>query len=211
MEIQQLKAAEVIRNQYGFWNHPEWANYFKTNFNQNEHLSDEEITRVHAHFNVTTDRVYFESDASEELSIRYFDKGDQTAIIEWNPSKPDHDRNWFLVSIFENSNGDVVALWAKQYNTFLSIERQLFEKNFVENGGELRFLKWDECSDGNGSYEIDWDKFGIINDPEDDDAIDDYAEHVTSCLMSWVECAKIKNAEIDALKAELAKAKGASI
>lgn len=211
MEIQQLKAAEVVRNKYGFWNHPEWENYFKSNFNQNEHLSDEEITRVHVHFNVTTDRVYFETDAPEELTLRYFEKDDQSAIVDWNPSKPDHDRNWFLVSIFENSNGDVVALWAKQYNTFLSIERPLFEENFVENGGDLRFLKWDECTDGNGSYETDWDVFGHHNEYEDDEEIMAHAEHVTSCLMSWVECARLKNKEIESLKAELAKAKEASI
>lgn len=209
MEIQQLKAVEVVRNQYGFWNHPDWKNYFETNFNKQEHLSEEDITRLHVHFNVKTDRVYFESEAPEELIVRYFDKGDQTAIIDWNPSKPDHDRDWFLVSIFENSNGDVIALWAKQYNTFLSIERPLFEKNFVENGGDLQFLKWDECTDGNGSYQTDWDAFGHHNETEDDEAIMEHAEHVTSCLMSWLNCARLKNLEIDILKAELAKAKEA--
>jgi len=211
MKIQQLKAAEVVRNKYGFWNHPEWDIYLETNFNQKEYLSVEDMTHLHVHFNITTDRVYFESDASEELSKRYFDNDDQSAIIEWNPSKPDHDRDWFLVSIFENSNGDVVALWAKQYNTFLSIERPLFEENFIENGGDLRFLKWDECTDGNGSYETDWDAFGHHNEPEDDEEIMAHAEHVTSCLMSWAECARLKNKEIDALKAELAKAKEATL
>ncbi|MGB9040242.1 MAG: hypothetical protein WCC23_17275 [Acinetobacter calcoaceticus] len=211
MEIQQLKAAEVVRDDCGFWNHPEWENYFRTNFKLNEHLSDEEVTRLHVHFNVTTDRVYFETDASEEVSIRYFNKGDLTAIKDWNPSKPDHDRDWFLVSIFKNSNGDVVALWAKQYNTFLSIERPLFEENYVENGGDLRFLKWDECTDGNGSYQTDWDAFGHHNEPEDDEEIMAHAEHVTSCLMSWAECARLKNKEIDVLKAELAKAKEATL
>lgn len=209
MEIQQLKAAEVVRNQYGFWNHPEWANYFKTNFNQNEHLSDEEITRVHVHFNVTTARVYFESDASEELSKRYFDNDDQSAIIEWNPSKPDHDRDWFLVSIFENSNGDVVALWAKQYNTFLSIERPLFEENFIANGDDLDDLVWEACSNGNGTYQPNWSECEFEHG-EDEEVIFK-AKQITSKLNTWLECARLKNLEIDILKAELAKAKEATL
>ncbi|MND23250.1 hypothetical protein D3C80_136500 [compost metagenome] len=209
MEIQQLKAAEVVRNKYGFWNHPEWENYFKSNFNQNEHLSDEEITRVHVHFNVTTDRVYFESDAPEELTFRYYKKEDQAAIIEWNPSKPDHDRDWFLVSIFENSNGDIVALWAKQYNTFLSIERPLFEQNFVENGDDFDDLVWEGCTNGNGSYQPNWSECEFEHG-EDEEVIFK-AKQITSKLNTWLECAKLKNKEIDALKAELAKAKEATL
>ncbi|HCT3318138.1 TPA: hypothetical protein OTT47_000278 [Acinetobacter nosocomialis] len=209
MEIQQLKAAEVVRNKYGFWNHPEWENYFKSNFNQNEHLSDEEITRVHVHFNVMTDRVYFEFDAPEELTSRYYKKEDQAAIIEWNPSKPDHDRDWFLVSIFENSNGDVVALWAKQYNTFLSIERPLFEENFVENGEDLDDLVWEGCTDGNGSYQPNWSECEFEHG-EDEEVIFK-AKQITSKLNTWLECARLKNLQIDILKAELAKAKEASL
>ncbi|HCA5308052.1 TPA: hypothetical protein MW274_000049 [Acinetobacter baumannii] len=209
MQIQQLKAAEVVRNKFGFWNHPEWKNYLETHFNQNEYLSDEEITRVHVHFNVTTDRVYFETDAPEELTLRYFEKDDQSAIADWNPSKPDHDRDWFLVSIFENSNGDVVALWAKQYNTLLSIERPLFEKNFTEIGGDLDDLVWEGFTDGNGSYQPNWSECEFEHG-EDEEVIFK-AKQITSKLNTWLECAKLKNKEIDALKAELAKAKEASI
>lgn len=209
MEIQQLKAAELVRDDCGFWNHPEWENYFRTNFKLNEHLSDEEVTRLHVHFNVTTDRVYFETDASEELSIRYFNKGDLTAIKDWNPSKPDHDRDWFLVSIFENSNGDVVALWAKQYNTFLSIERPLFELNFVENGDDLDDLVWEECTNGSGSYQPNWSECEFEHG-EDEEVIFK-AKQITSKLNTWIECAKLKNKEIDNLKAELAKAKEATL
>ncbi|WP_411583123.1 hypothetical protein [Acinetobacter nosocomialis] len=209
MEIQQLKAAEVTRDDCGFWNHPEWENYFRSHFKLNEHLSDEEVTRLHVHFNVTTDRIYFETDASEELSIRYFNKGDLTAIKDWIPSKPDHDHDWFLVSIFENSNGDVVALWAKQYNTFLSIERPLFEENFVENGGDLDDLVWEGCTDGNGSYQPNWNECEFEHG-EDEEVIFK-AKQITSKLNTWLECAKLKNKEIDALKAELAKAKEATL
>lgn len=207
MIIQQLKSAAITRDQYGFWSHPDWKNYIETSFNQSECLSESEIQQVHIHFNITTGHVYFESDATDELIARYYDQNDRTAVQDWIPSKPDHDRDWFIISIHESSNGDVVALWAKPYNTFLNIERPLFEKNYTECGGQLQFLRWEECSDGNGTYQPNWETFGYENSHEDDEGILEQAEHVTSCLSSWIECAKLKTAEIQALKAELAKAK----
>lgn len=74
------------------------------------------------------------------------------------------------------------------------IERPLFEANYIATGGNINFLKWDECSDGTGSYSADWE---AINDADIDDSafdeqIQEHAFHVTGCLHSWVQCAKAK-------------------
>lgn len=72
--------------------------------------------------------------------------------------------------------------------------RPLFEENFVALGGSLAGLKWEECSDGAGSYEVDWGNFAY---PEDEDEMDAdrsimfHAHLVTCCLTSWIESAKV--------------------
>lgn len=91
---------------------------------------------------------------------------------------------------------------AKQYDQeqfqleilVLKQERPLFEENYLKLGGRLQYLKWDECDDGTGSYQADWDAISKANisDSEFDEQIMEHAEHVTSCLHSWVECAKSK-------------------
>lgn len=84
------------------------------------------------------------------------------------------------------------------YIPLIKQERPLFEENYVKNGGDLQFIKWDECSDGEGDYRPDWDKLSQIKhedsfeETEFNQQILDHAEHVTSCLMSWVECARMK-------------------
>jgi len=80
------------------------------------------------------------------------------------------------------------------YIPLIKQERPLFEANYVKNGGDLQYLKWDECDDGAGSYQADWEAISEadIDDPEFDEEIQEHANHVTSCLHSWVECAKSK-------------------
>ena len=85
------------------------------------------------------------------------------------------------------------------YTPLIKQERSLFEANYVKNGGgDLQFLKWDECDDGVGDYQPDWEKIGLVNhktsydEHEFGEKITEYAKHVQSCLMSWVECAKSK-------------------
>lgn len=80
------------------------------------------------------------------------------------------------------------------YMTLIKKERPLFEENYIKNGGKLDYLKWDECNDGTGSYQADWEAIeeaGIV-DAKFDKQIQLDAEDTTSCLHSWVECAKSK-------------------
>lgn len=76
----------------------------------------------------------------------------------------------------------------------LKQERPLFEDNYVKQGGRLQYLKWSECSDGTGSYEVDWESLekDEITDQQFENHIQEHAEHVNGCLHSWVECAKSK-------------------
>lgn len=84
------------------------------------------------------------------------------------------------------------------YTPLIKQERPLFEANYIKNGGDLEFLTWDECDSGAGDYQPNWEKIGLIahknalDENEFDEKIIQHAEHVTSCLMSWVECAKSK-------------------
>lgn len=84
------------------------------------------------------------------------------------------------------------------YAELIKIERPLFEANYVENGGDLQFLKWLETSDGLGGYAPDYDALQIDGgslDIEEVFTIDEVSEHandVQSRLMTWVECAKSK-------------------
>ena len=199
MHIQQLKPVAVERNQYGFWNHPEWKNYFETQLKGTESLSIEQIDELHRYFNIETARVYFESDADADLFNRFYENQEYAAVKEWQPSKPDQDLNWFLASIFENSQGDVIAIWAKfkklyRYEICLEEERQAFERNFIECGGTLAYLEWNECDDECGTYQPDWETIqeAEIDDHEFDEMIMDRAERTTICLMAWLECAKSK-------------------
>ena len=112
-------------------------------------------------------------------------------------SSPNSAAGYFAQNEHEEITLDTLLDLAKQgghepfydYVPLIKQERPVFEANYVKNGGDLQFLKWDECDDGTGDYQPDWEKIGLI-DPET--SFDEHAEHVRSCLMSWVECAKSK-------------------
>lgn len=76
----------------------------------------------------------------------------------------------------------------------LNRERPLFEANYVLLGGSLQFLKWEECDNGTGTYQPDWEAISDSNISESnfDEEILEHSNIVDSCLHSWVECAKSK-------------------
>lgn len=76
----------------------------------------------------------------------------------------------------------------------LNQERPLFEENYVKLGGSLQFLKWSECHDGTGSYQPDWEAISKedINSAKFDEKTQERANTVFLCLLSWIECAKLK-------------------
>lgn len=76
--------------------------------------------------------------------------------------------------------------------SLLKQERPLFEANYVKNGGDLSLIKWSECHDGTGSYEVNWGSISGSEDPDFEEDVMEHASNVQSCLMAWVECAKSK-------------------
>ncbi|MCP0917738.1 hypothetical protein MUB04_14480 [Acinetobacter indicus] len=117
-------------------------------------------------------------------------------------SQPNSPSGYFAQHENQEVSLDELLNMAKQYEQeqcqldiiFLEQERPLFEANFIKLGGQLQYLKWEECRDGTGSYQADWDAIqeADIEDTEFDEQIQEHAEHVTGCLHSWVECAKSK-------------------
>lgn len=73
-------------------------------------------------------------------------------------------------------------------------EREAFAANYVEMGGRMQFLEWDGCEDGAGTYKPDWAAIAEagISSFDFDEEIQEHAEHVTGCLMAWLQCAETK-------------------
>ncbi|ENU80037.1 hypothetical protein F975_01789 [Acinetobacter sp. ANC 3789] len=195
MDIQQLKPVAVERDEYGVWTHPEIKIYTISKSDHFDYFYDSALIDMKRYFNIDIAYVYFEYDVDEELKKLWLEKLNYKAIKQWSPSKPDQDPNWFLISISENEFGHVMAIWAKpkklyRYEICPEEERQAFERNFVECGGYLDDLVWEECNDGNGTYEPNWSERHF--ELGEDEAVIEHASHVTALLMSWLECAKSK-------------------
>lgn len=76
----------------------------------------------------------------------------------------------------------------------LKHERPLFEDNYIRLGGSLQYIKWEECDDGAGTYQVDWLKLPKeeLHKGTLEEEVTARAKLVTNCLFSWVECAKSK-------------------
>lgn len=121
-------------------------------------------------------------------------------------SSPNSAAGSFAESEHEEIALDALLSLAKQgghepfydYIPLIKQERPLFEANYIKNGGDLQLLIWDECDDGAGNYQPNWEEIGLIDhktsfdEHEFGEKIMQHAEHVHSCFMSWVECAKSK-------------------
>lgn len=70
-------------------------------------------------------------------------------------------------------------------------ERQAFEKNYIQKGGDISLLVWKQGDDGKGRYDPNWSLIAN-DDPVYKEKISQQAEQVTACLISWLECAKTK-------------------
>lgn len=70
------------------------------------------------------------------------------------------------------------------------LDRKAFEENFIIIGGSLNHLKWDECSDGTGIYQPDFENIES-NDSKYLDSIKVLADNATSSLALWSHCVKL--------------------
>jgi hypothetical protein len=69
------------------------------------------------------------------------------------------------------------------------VDRKAFEENYKAIGGSLNLLKWDECSDGTGIYQPDYENIDS-DDPVYLEDIKDMAENASSSFALWSQCLK---------------------
>lgn len=109
MAINQLKPVDVVRNDCGFWAHPEFDKYWEVNFNDAEYCSDEQWSELKRYFNIETFRISLELDNCEQWE----NYGDDSDLSNWNPEKPVLSGDWFLMTIYYSEDGPQ-AIWAKE-------------------------------------------------------------------------------------------------
>ncbi|ENU92100.1 hypothetical protein F971_01987 [Acinetobacter vivianii] len=143
---------------------------------------------------------YLYSYPDGRILVDFFD------VEEADLSSPNSAAGYFAKSEHKEITLDALLVLAKcdrhepfyDYIPLIKKERPLFEANYVQKGGDLQYLKWDECDNGSGDYQPNWEEIGLIDhetsfdEHEFNENIVQHAEHVNSCLMSWVECAKSK-------------------
>lgn len=116
MSFQQLAPVEVERSKKnGMWIHPELKKYLDENLSGVDRFSDEDWVTMQDELGVTlvVVEIFDDENVDDELIRRLTEEDDLTAIIDWNPTAPYGDEDYFLVQVFENEDG-VSAMWAKK-------------------------------------------------------------------------------------------------
>ena len=97
-----IQPAKIERDEDGFWTHPDFPAW-------DEDITSETIADWKDENEVNFDCVMFDGDAPEYLEDRYYDRGDLTAVAEWDPVCKRGVS--FLLSIHDTEDGPV-ALFA---------------------------------------------------------------------------------------------------
>lgn len=116
MGYSQLKPIDVNRDKKdGMWFHPDLKAYFHENFLGVEHLGEEDWAKASKDLGVVFQQIEIFDDVKVDENIiqRLLEESDITAVIDWNPTPPNGDTNWFLAQVYEHEDG-VSALWAKK-------------------------------------------------------------------------------------------------
>lgn len=97
------------------WIHPELKKYLDENLSGVDRFSDEDWVTMQDELGVTLVivEIFDDENVDDELIRRLTEEDDLTAIIDWNPTAPNGDEDYFLVQVFENEDG-VSAMWAKK-------------------------------------------------------------------------------------------------
>jgi hypothetical protein len=109
-KINQLKPVDVIRDQYGFWVHPEYQNYWNISFGEGvDFCTDSQWEKLEMNLGIDTKVVELpHMDENDDYDMSLI--SDQVI----NNLKPDGE-GWFIFSIHECNDGPV-AWWAKPKN-----------------------------------------------------------------------------------------------
>ena len=107
MEINQLKPADIVRDESGFWSHPEFSDYLEKHHENQEWISQAEWDELKLYFNIQTVNIYLESSVSEDDWEQMMDDCD---LSIWDPIAPN---GFFLIDI-NFTEDDAVAIFARE-------------------------------------------------------------------------------------------------
>lgn len=110
--VNKLKQIEVVRDKYGFFIHPQYLNALDQLLGDREYPTEQEWKDLKKSLGIEVFITRLDCDAPQEVVDRYFD-GNIEACADWNPSYPNVDGDWFIISIHDTEEG-VVCLWAKE-------------------------------------------------------------------------------------------------
>ncbi|WP_151980589.1 hypothetical protein [Acinetobacter guerrae] len=107
MEINQLKPAEIVRDEMGQWIHPEILTYINSLESEADYFTKQEWDELKRHFNIETVTFWMESSLSEDDWENMMDASD---ITKWDPIAP---HGFFLIDI-GFSEDDAYACFARE-------------------------------------------------------------------------------------------------
>lgn len=113
-----IQPVEVVRGEYGSFVHPDLSAALKAQFGQRDFYTWLELCDFAENQNIELEAVSFELDAPEQLQEKYYG-GDDPDISAWNPSPPNDQAGWFIVSLHDTEDGPV-CWWARPLSTLPS-------------------------------------------------------------------------------------------
>ena len=103
-----LQKIPVVRDENGFWSHPDLIHFWHVEMNDAEHCTKEQWADLERRAGITTQTVYLESEAmAHPAYVSYFDNGSPD-ISAWDPAPPP---GWWLIDICDAEDGPF-AVWA---------------------------------------------------------------------------------------------------
>ena len=107
-ETKLLQKVPVVRDENGYFIHPDLTHFWQVEMNRAEWCSPMEWEELCERAGIKTQIVRLESqEKSHPAYIAYFDNG-SLDISSWDPSPPP---GWWLIDICDNEDGPV-AVWA---------------------------------------------------------------------------------------------------
>ena len=100
-----IQAVEVVRDEYGFWTHPQYPAEW------DESTTFEEIQTWLDQYQLEYRSIDFESDAPEGLQDAWGETG-EADCSKWQPSPPSGE-GWFVFAIYDTEDGPV-CIWMRQ-------------------------------------------------------------------------------------------------
>lgn len=108
----KIKPIEVVRDECGFFIHPEYSKLLDELLGDREYPTIEEWESFKNELGIKISNVYLENDASKEIVDSYFD-GNIDSCKDWIPTKPKGDDDWNILSIHDTEDGAVCLWFAK--------------------------------------------------------------------------------------------------